>query len=599
MTPRPPSIPRLWLRLVVPEPYRAAVLTEMRLAFVDDARKRSRTYARWRYWIEALSPATLRLRRELRPQRIPTGGRRPSGAEMIERVIQDVRFALRSFARKPGYALTAVAILGIGIGATTAIFTVVDHVLLRALPYPDSEELVFFDRPSFPVPFYLMWRERASSFASMGAVWPSRGNFTGDGPPTQLNVVGVSPGFFATLGVEPALGRQFLAQEYAAQADALILGYGAWVRRFGADPEILGRTLTIDGSQRRVVGVFGPEFEEPEALVDRTVDLWVPYDVESPDEYIFGRYVLSVVGRLAPGVTVDAARAELANLSQLMAQEDPEHYVGRDGEPRPMSVTPLHEYTVASVGPTLYLLLGAVGLMLLIACANVANLALARGAGRARELALRAAIGAGRMRLAAQMLTENLVLALAACLAGLLLARAGVAAFARLDPGGIPRTEALSLDVRVLGFSMLVAAVTGLAFGMLPALQAARSDVGAAIKDGGSGATSGRRGLQLRGGLVVAEIALALMLLVGAGLLFHSFLKLTSVEPGFDTENLITVRLPLETYPPDQRAETLRQMLESIEACAWRSRCGRGRDAAFRRHRHQPLLLVRRAAADA
>ncbi len=480
-------------------------------------------------------------------------------------LMRDVSYAVRSFARRPGFSLTVIVLVALGVGATTTIFSVVDNVLLNRLPYPESERLVYFDNAAHSIPLYRDWQARTNSFSTIGAVWDTGLDLTGEGTPESISGGRVTEDFFDMLGARPEIGRMFTPEDFVGvPARTVVISHGLWQRRWGSDQAILGSTITLDDNPMEVVGVLNRSFVPP---ADVFADVWLPLDVTVEDFQNRGRMILSVIAQLQPSLSLDAAQSDIDRLSAALATEFPDRYRQDDGSPKAYPVIPLKAATVGDIGATLYLLLGAVGLMLLIACANVANLFLARGTDRTREMAVRAALGAGRGRLTGQLLTESVSLALVGGMLGIVLAVFGVSAFETFSPGGIPRMESISIDVRVLGFALLVSVVTGVLFGIFPALTAAGSDVRTAL---GESAVTGRgkhRQVNLRSTLVVAEIAMALMLLMGAGLLFRSFVTLSTVDIGFETENILV--LPLEIggpYEPEERVPFARDLLERLAA---------------------------------
>ena len=374
----------------------------------------------------------------------------------------------------------------------------------------------------------------------------------------------MTPGFFEALGVEVARGRLFAADEYAGPARLAVLSHGAWQGVFGGDEEVLGRTIQLDREPYTVVGVFPAEFVPPENVVGRQVDVWSTFDADAPEHREnWGSWYLQILGRLAPEVSLEAAREELGALSERLVATNPAGF--EDSlEPYRIRVTPLHAATVERYGSTLYLLLGAVGLMLLIACANVASLLLARGTERHREVAVRAALGASRRDIFRQLLVEALVLSMAGGALGVFGALGGVGIFNRFRPMAIPLADSVAVDWRVLIVALATSLLVGLVFGIAPAWRATRTDLNEAIRDG-SGTLSASAGRQrLRSVLVVAEVAIAVILTVGAGLLFSSFVSLTSVDPGFDTEELLTFRLGFASRPAEERLPYVEQVLDSI-----------------------------------
>jgi len=498
-------------------------------------------------------------RRQARPRR---------GSQLMHRFFSAIRLATRSYAKRPGFALTALFLIALGIGATTTIFSVVDGVVLKPLPYPDVERLVYFENPSHDAPTYRIWQERTSAYESFSAMRNREIDLTGEGDPERLQGALVDPGFFSMFGARPVLGRLFVAEEYHGPAQAVVLGYGLWQRRFGGDPAVLGKILSLNGQSAVVVGVLDRRFSPPEGIATNHTEIYLPLDLTDPEYQRFGFHVLRVAAVLKPGVSLASAQAELDVLASSLARETPEAFQLRSGAAREMPIAPLQVAVVGDIDQTLYMLLGAVGLLLFIAVANVANLFLARGTDRAREMALRSALGAGRRQLIGQLLIESTLLAVVGGILGIGLAFAGVRAFEVLNPGDIPLIDRIGVDLRVLGFAVGTALATGILFGLAPAWQAARVDVNEVLKDSASGAIGGRHRGRLRNTLVVAEIAIALVLLTGAGLLFNSFLRLEAVDPGFGASGLAVVPLMLDDdrYNEDQVGQFVDGVLERSRA---------------------------------
>jgi len=473
----------------------------------------------------------------------------------VDLLRQDLRFALRSFLRKPAFTTAAILILGLGIGATTTIYSVVDTVMLRPLPYPDPGRLVHFGgyggvRPSL----FLQWKEGLDSYEGIGAAWTVHMALTEEGSPQRLRVARVTPDLLPILGATAELGRLFMADDFRGDAAVCLLSPGLWQRNWGGDPAILGRTLRVDGQSLVVAGILSPGFVPPEAVTGRGVDLWVPFRAAAEESISWS--ILSVAGRLKDGVGRIAAQEELNTFTTNLAEDYPNLLVRQDGSIRYTRLLPLQVATFREVGGPLLFLMWAVVLMLLIACANVANLLLAHATSRARELALRGALGASRSRIVRQLLTESVALALAGGILGVALAYLGVQAFLRFNPGGVPRIQALAVDPRVLLFALLASVATGLIFGTMPALLASRRDVARALQEGGAASSPSRRGRRTRSALVVAEIALALVLLSSAGLFFRSLLVMTRVETGFRVDELVTIPLTLAgAYEAPQRRQ--------------------------------------------
>ena len=450
-------------------------------------------------------------------------------------MIQDIRYALRMLVKSPTFTLAAVLTLALGIGANTAIFTVVNGVLLRPLPYPEPEQLVTL-RHQQSVPELDDIQAQSQSFEAIGGVGVQAADYVGGGEPVQVEVGLVNGDFFPVLGARTVLGRTIERADDRFDAPrVLVLSHGLWQRQFGGDRAILGRDITIAGQSYTVVGVTAPDFRPPRATLEAYAPIHVFYPIAAKSR---GAHLLRAYARLRPGVTRQQAESELRVIDARMAETYPEENKGRQSV-----LLSLHERMIGSVRPALLVLFGAVGLLLLVACANFANLLLARTAARTQELTIRAALGAGRSRLITQVLVESVLLALIGGAAGLLLGGWGVDALLALKPDDLPRTDDIQLNAGVLGFTFLLALITGLLFGLIPALQATRIDVHGALNSSGNRTTGGRS--WVRSVLVVAELALALVLLVGAGLLGKAFWRLTSVSPGFDPAKLVAMRVEL------------------------------------------------------
>ena len=487
----------------------------------------------------------------------------------LETLLQDLRYGIRALLKKPGFTATAVIALALGIGANTAIFSVINGVLLRSLAYADPDSVVTVwersvrgTRPTNVVSpaNFLDWQKQSTSFEHMGAVMEQRANLTGGGgDPEEIKVQFVSQPFFPALGVQPLLGRFFLPEEDRVGGElVVILSNELWRTRFGADPAIVGRQATINGRQRTISAVMPPGFH----FLDNQVRAWMPLALDPAVNYreVSGRF-LRVVARLNPGVSVQQAQSELTGIARQLEQTHVKFNTGWT-----VNVVPMHEQVVGEIRPILIVLLAAVAFVLLIACANVANLLLARAASRQRELALRAALGASRGRLVRQMLTESVLLALMGGILGVFLAYWGIQLLIAFGPDNIPRLSEITLDLRVLSFTFAVSLLTGVLFGLVPALQSSRPDLNDALKEGARG-SSGGRSRTFRNVFVVAEVSLALMLLIGAGLMIRSFMQLQSVETGFQPENVLTMRvqLPGKKYPePHQIVDFFKQAQERI-----------------------------------
>ena len=471
--------------------------------------------------------------------------------ELMDTVLQDVRFGLRSLRRTPAFALVAILTLALGIGATTAIFSVVNAVVLRPLPYPDPDRIVMVWMDNKPQkmaedihswPNYADIKAQKATFQSLAAYSPAGLNVTGGCSESECEPQRVRASFstadlFPVLGVAPALGRAFTEDEDVPGRDAVVVvSYGLWQRMLGGTSAAIGRTLRLNGRERTVIGVMPKGFGFPSA----DTDVWLPLALDADNKVPRQSYFLYVVGRLTPGVPLERARADAAATWKRIGEADPTQATYG------LNIVPLPEQVVGkSLRTALWIMLAAVAAVLLIGCANVANLMLSRAATREREVSVRLALGAGPRRLIRQLLTESVLLAVIGGVLGVALAWVALTALVKLAPADIPRIADVRLDATVLLVSTLVVVATGVLFGLVPALQAARGDLAGALREGGRGGTASRRGQRVRQLLAASQVALVVVLLTGAGLLLRSFQRVQQVQLGFNPDNLLTMRLQL------------------------------------------------------
>ena len=492
----------------------------------------------------------------------PTGG----VLQMFSNVIRDVRFGLRQLWKAPGFSVVAILTLGLGIGSSSAIFSVVNGVLLRPLPYPEPDALVRvhelvpqYGRFSVAPANFLDWRTQNKSFERIAAYSGTSGTLIWDDGPERVQGASVSWDLMELLKVRPALGPGFEEKhDRPGGNDVLILSHGLWLRRFGGDPAVIGTSINFSGTPATIVGVMPEGFYFP----SRTAEFWRPIAI-NPSDPPRGAHFLGVVARLKEGVTTDQAGAEMKGIAEQLAKQYPNNSANESAE-----IVSLLEQVVGTIRPALMTLLAAVGVVVLIVCANIANLLLVRASMREKEVAIRTALGAGRSRLAMQMLAESLVLSLTGGALGLLLAYLAIPAIQTLSAGSIPRVADVSIDGSVLGFTLVASLLTGVIFGLVPAWQASRAGAGSALKEGGRSSV-GSGGKWMRSALLVAEVALSLVLLVGAALLLRSFSKLTNVNPGFNPQGVLAfqVSLPAASYADDGKVlQYYDRLLERLAA---------------------------------
>jgi putative ABC transport system permease protein len=491
-----------------------------------------------------------------------------------EEFFHDLRHAARLLRNKPAFTAVAVLTLAVGIGASSAVFSVVNSVLLKALPYRQEQRLVMVwetklnegrDHNVVSPANFIYWKEHNTVFEQLAAFFDDTSTLTGEGDPEEIPSQEISTNLFSLLGISPILGRDFSNEEgQRGDNHEVLLSYGLWQRRFGAERSAVGKFIRLDGESYLIIGVMPPGvalFAPQGSLTGKAAQLWGPYGWKEEDRTPRGRW-MTVVGRLKSNVSPAQAQTEMDGLAANLTKTYPDFETGWG-----VNVVPVHKDLSSAIRPTLLLLLGAVGFVLLIACANVSNLLLSRASAREREVAVRSALGASRWRIARQMLTESLLLAMLGGGLGILLARWAISAVVLLIPKDL-HVSSIQLDWRIAVFATVVSVITGLGFGLAPAFDAARTNLTDALREAGRSET-GTRGHRLRSVFAVAQVSLSLMLLAGAGLLLRSFVKLSSVDPGFNSKNLLTLRvtLPSTKYSkPNQYIAFFQQLLEEVRA---------------------------------
>ena len=488
---------------------------------------------------------------------------------MLTSILRDLRYALRTLGRNPGFASISVLALGLGIGANSAIFTVVNSVLLQPLHFARPQQLIVVRERNLKAGFpqfslspgnYLDFHDHNHSFSGMAAFGGQGINLAGGAQPERLRGSRVTVDFFQVLGRSPVLGRAFTPEEEQFHGPHVaIISYGLWQRRFAGSRDALGQTMKMNEELYTVIGVMPADFQFP----GRT-EVWTPLTMDTQNWQQRGGHYLGGIGRLKDGATIGAAQADLNTIAARAEKDFPASNLGWD-----TTLKTLQESTVGSVRPAMMTLTAAVGFVLLIACVNLANLLLSRSTARRREMGIRSSLGAGRSRLIRQLLTESVLLGIIGAVLGLVLAKVGTSLLVNLNPNVLPRAKEIALDARALGFTGAIAVLTGLLFGLAPAIHMARADLMAAMRDGGRGNAIGFRRNRLRSVLVVGEVALALVLLSGAGLLMRSFYRLQSVDPGFDPHGVLTfhTNLPGAKYKTDEmQAAFYQRALERLRA---------------------------------
>ena len=499
----------------------------------------------------------------------------------METLFNDIRYGIRGLLKHPGFTLIAVITLALGIGANTAIFTVVNAVLLRPLPFVQPQQLVYIwqthpfgkrigvDQLPTSYADFLDWQEQSNLFEGMSMLDSWGGNITGGEAPEHIDGARVSVNLLSLLRARPMLGKDFGAEEAKPGNDRVVLlSHGIWQRRFGSDANVVGQKIQINGEAYTIQGVMGPDFAFPKDVglpayfSFAKPDVWLPIALTEEQRKNRGSHHLAAVARLKPDATLAQAQSQMAAISRVIEQKDP-----RQAKDWGATVNLVHEQVVGASRKPILILLGAVGFVLLIACANVASLLLARATSRQREIAIRTALGTGRWRIVRQLLTESILLALVGGTLGVLLASWSVKLLVTYGSGRLPRLTEIGLDTRVLLFTAGVSLVTGVLFGLLPALQASKTDLNESLKESGRSAMGGRRRQRARSMLVIAEVALSLVLLVGAGLLAKSFVRLQNVNPGFAPDHLLTANLalPRATYKDDKQiAQFFKQVVDRV-----------------------------------
>ncbi|NUQ12432.1 MAG: ABC transporter permease, partial [Gemmatimonadaceae bacterium] len=497
------------------------------------------------------------LRRFFRGRRNDLDPRAGAAADVV---LQDIRYGARLLRRSPGFTAVAVVTIGLGIGANSAIFSVINGVIRRPLAYPEPGRLMFvtsqfpalnFSKFWLSAPEYFDYREHTRAFSNVAAFTTGAVNLSEGDRPERINAAFVTASMFDVLGVRPLRGQPFTAEQDLPGAEpVVVLSHDLWQRAFAGDASIIGKPVMLQGLNRTVVGVMPPGFD----VYDSKAQVFVPLGLDPANRQNRGSHFIYMVGRLSPGTTVSQANAELAGMLRRWREWIPQGHVPNDSTHR-LQMVPLQDEVVGSIRKALWVLQGAVALVLLIACANVANLLLARAETRHKEYAVRTALGAGRARILRQFVTEGMLLSVAGAVLGLALAWWGLRALLAANPESVPRSAEITLDPAVLGFTIGVALLTGLIFGLAPLLHLGEQTVSLSIKEGGFRATGTAARHRVRRGLVIAEIALAVMLVIGAGLLIRTFRNLTSVDAGFDVAGRATfgLVLPQATYPEAQR----------------------------------------------
>jgi putative ABC transport system permease protein len=488
----------------------------------------------------------------------------------MQSLLQDIRYGIRSLVKQPGFTAIAVITLALGIGANTAVFSVVNAVLLCSLPYRDADRLVMVweknqrnDQNTISPANLFDWQEQNKVFEGLAAFTDTRSNLTSDGEPEEIPTQTCTDNLFTVLGVNAMMGRTFTPEDgQPGRNNVVVISFALWQRRFGGDQNIIGRKVVLNAVEHTVVGVLPPDVKwhvTRNSQTGHAADLWRPWGINNELRQFRGRFA-SAVARLKPGVTLEQARAEMNTIGSRLAEQYKQFNAGYG-----VNVVPLRQQFAGEIRLALLVLMGAVGFVLLIACANVANLQLSRAAARQKEIAVRSALGGGRGRIVRQLLTESLLLAATGGAAGLLLAWWGTKALVSIRPEEFGDFQSVEISTPVLGFTLAVSVVTGVVFGLFPAFEASNIKLSDTLKAAGRSLAGNRRGGRLRSVLVVSEIALALVLLVGSGLLLRSFMRLQSVDTGFNAHNVLTMRVALPGSRYDQDVKRITFFTQALE----------------------------------
>ena len=563
----PPKLARWFLQLFIPKNIREFVLGDLE----EEFRRRADSHngirrARSWYWLQILHWIFPQ-----KPKPVTPVQKSRKSEEWMSRLLNDGKYGMRVLLKKPGFFIAATLALAIGIGANTAIFSAVNSVLLRPLPFHNPDGIVTIwennvkdgiERDDVSPANFLDWQERQQVFETIASFRPEGLDYTGAAEPETWLSALVSNGFFEILGVRPLYGRTFLPEEYQeGRNNVVVLSYGLWQRRFGGDRSVIGRTLTLEDQPITIIGVMPPEFRL--YLNNPEKEAFLPQPTEEDWKYQRRATYLKVIARLKPGVSLKQAQSAMNTIASQLAKEHPQTNQGIK-----INVVPIREHFISNVRVALLVLLGAVGLVVLIGCANLANLQLARGSERQREIAVRLALGASRFNIVQQLMIENLILAIFGCAMGILVAKWAMGIMIAIGPDNIPRMDTMKLDPVVLGFATGLSFINAILFGLIPALHASRFDLQHSLKEGsGTIMAAGRFRQQLRNALVVSQVAIAIVLLIGAGLFFRSLMNLLNVNPGFVRESVVAMQVFLYGHydEPETRLNFTREAISRLK----------------------------------